>query len=172
MLDRGPATLLKRESNIGAFLSCEYCEIFKDSFFYRTPVVAASVWSTGTFVLFGPLAPLVQPWSNHFPRIDCTVKALKRFFSKFQRCQWPIAYCKHDGTNIVPCSKWNHDQPPMQSIFGDVPAGIYLLKVNNRNTRTRCEICSKLTIKMIKRRYSGVDLENGLRGLVPPPKIL
>ena len=25
--------------------------------------------------------------------------------------------------------------------------GIYLLKVNNRNTRTRCEICSKLTIK-------------------------
>ena len=27
------------------------------------------------------------------------------------------------------------------------PAGIFLLKVNNRNTRTRCEICSKLTIK-------------------------
>ena len=27
------------------------------------------------------------------------------------------------------------------------PAGIYLLKVNNRNTRTRCETCSKLTIK-------------------------
>ena len=26
-------------------------------------------------------------------------------------------------------------------------AGIYLLKVNNRNTRTMCEICSKLTIK-------------------------
>ena len=25
------------------------------------------------------------------------------------------------------------------------PAGIYLLKVNNRNTRARCEICSKLT---------------------------
>ena len=27
-------------------------------------------------------------------------------------------------------------------------AGIYLLKFNNKNTRTRCEICSKLTIKM------------------------
>ena len=26
------------------------------------------------------------------------------------------------------------------------PASVYLLKVNNRNTRTRCEICSKLTI--------------------------
>ena len=28
-----------------------------------------------------------------------------------------------------------------------IPVGIYVLKVNNRNTRTRCEICSKLTIK-------------------------
>ena len=27
------------------------------------------------------------------------------------------------------------------------PTGIYLLKVNNRNTRTISEICSKLTIK-------------------------
>ena len=29
----------------------------------------------------------------------------------------------------------------------NVPAGIYLLKVNKRNITTRCEICSKLTIK-------------------------
>ena len=27
------------------------------------------------------------------------------------------------------------------------PAGNYMFKVNNRNTRARCEICSKLTIK-------------------------
>ena len=33
------------------------------------------------------------------------------------------------------------------------PADIYLLKVNNRNTRTRCEICSKLTIKTPERRH-------------------
>ena len=36
---------------------------------------------------------------------------------------------------------------------------IYLLKVNNRNTRKRCEICSKLTIKPPERRqwlHSGV----------------
>ena len=31
------------------------------------------------------------------------------------------------------------------------PASIYLLKANNRNTRTRCEICSKLTIKTLGR---------------------
>ena len=33
------------------------------------------------------------------------------------------------------------------------PAGIYLLKVNNRNTRTSCEICSKLTIKTPERSH-------------------
>ena len=32
------------------------------------------------------------------------------------------------------------------------PAGIYLLKVNNRNSRTKCEICSKLTIETPERR--------------------
>ena len=30
-------------------------------------------------------------------------------------------------------------------------AGIYLLKINNRNTRTMCEISSKLTIKTPER---------------------
>ena len=32
------------------------------------------------------------------------------------------------------------------------PTSIYLLKVNYRNTRTRCKICSKLTIKTQERR--------------------
>ena len=32
------------------------------------------------------------------------------------------------------------------------PAGIYLFKVNNRSTRARCEICSKLIIKTPERR--------------------
>ena len=43
------------------------------------------------------------------------------------------------------------------------PEDIYLLKVNNRNTRTRCEICSKLTIKTPERRQqrrSGVFILN------------
>ena len=34
-----------------------------------------------------------------------------------------------------------------------ISAGIYLLIVNKRNTRTRCEICSKLTIKIPERRH-------------------
>ena len=34
------------------------------------------------------------------------------------------------------------------------PAGNYMLKVNNRNTTTRCEICSKLTKKIPERRQA------------------
>ena len=33
-----------------------------------------------------------------------------------------------------------------------IPAGNYLFKVDNKSTRTRCEICSKLTIKTPERR--------------------
>ena len=39
------------------------------------------------------------------------------------------------------------------------PAGNYMFKVNNRNTKAKCEICSKLTIKTPERchrRLSGV----------------
>ena len=42
-------------------------------------------------------------------------------------------------------------------------AGIYLFNFNNRNTRTMCEICLKLTIKTPERRHwrrSGVFIGN------------
>ena len=40
------------------------------------------------------------------------------------------------------------------------PANIYLFKVNNRNSRKRCELLSKLTIKTPERRRSGVFIVN------------
>ena len=51
-------------------------------------------------------------------------------------------------------------------LSGCYPAGDYMVKVNNRNTRTRCEICSKLTIKTpewrqwCQQRRSGVFIVN------------
>ena len=33
-------------------------------------------------------------------------------------------------------------------LINNYSAGIYLIKVNNRNTRIKCEICSRLTIKI------------------------
>ena len=40
-----------------------------------------------------------------------------------------------------------------------VPASIYWFKVNNENTRTMCQICSKLTIKTPERRRLGLQFE-------------
>ena len=41
------------------------------------------------------------------------------------------------------------------------PVGIYLLKVNNRNTRASCEICSELTVKTPERgHYFSVSIVN------------
>ena len=43
---------------------------------------------------------------------------------------------------------------------GSFPANIYLFKVSSRNTRKKCEVCSKLT-KRIPRQYrSGVFIVN------------
>ena len=47
--------------------------------------------------------------------------------------------------------------------FSTNPAGIYLLKINDRNTRTKSEICSNLTFKTPERRQwcrSGVFIVN------------
>ena len=38
-------------------------------------------------------------------------------------------------------------------LYTPLPTGIHLLKVGNRNTRRRCKICSKLTIKTLERRH-------------------
>ena len=54
---------------------------------------------------------------------------------------------------ILP-QKWSNDA---------IPTGNYMLKVNNRNTRARIEICSKLTIKIPEQRQwrrSGVFIVN------------
>ena len=38
----------------------------------------------------------------------------------------------------------------------EFPANIYLFNVNKRNTRKKCEICSKLTIKTERRQYESL----------------
>ena len=61
--------------------------------------------------------------------------------------------------DAYPLVKWEGNKKIFQVKIFNVkhswmyPAGIYLLKVNNRNTRTRCEICSKLTIKTPERHH-------------------
>ena len=62
---------------------------------------------------------------------------------------------------MVLCSKFIMDLKFKTSI--NFPSAIYLLKVNNKNTRTRCEICSELTVNTPERhhwRHSGVFIAN------------
>ena len=40
-----------------------------------------------------------------------------------------------------------------EALMSCSPIRIYLFKVNNGNSRTMCEICSKLTIKIPERRH-------------------
>ena len=88
-----------------------------------------------------PLQPeqmLVQttPYCLHvqFFRAQSILKPYLTIFNNFVG-----ATCLIILISIIPC-------------FVSYPAGNYMLKVNNRNTRTRSEICSKLTIKIPERR--------------------
>ena len=47
---------------------------------------------------------------------------------------------------------WEMGLPRVDTLC-NYPANICLFKVNNRNSRKRCEICSKLTIKTPERRH-------------------
>ena len=59
-------------------------------------------------------------------------------------------FWKKHVLNLKQSASWKIRQQWQMS-----PAGIYLLKINNRNTRTRCEIRSKLTIKISERHQNG-----------------
>ena len=74
-----------------------------------------------------------------------------------------VATAKNDSVlnkkllqRVSKCIKYQH-------LARRFPAGIYQLRVNNRNTRTRCEICSNLSIKTPERhqwRRSGIFIVN------------
>ena len=51
----------------------------------------------------------------------------------------------------------------VESVRVFIPTGIYLFKVKNRNTRTMCEMCSRLKIKTLERRQC--------RGSEPSPTL-
>ena len=54
---------------------------------------------------------------------------------------------------------WNYTRSEDQCFYeeGTDPAGNCRLRVNNRNTRTRCEICSRLTIRLNMFNFNNKD---------------
>ena len=62
---------------------------------------------------------------------------------------------------LLKMTVWLDKWPPEFSILPvkiclvrEIPVCIYMFKVNNRNTRTWCGICSKLTVKTPERRQA------------------
>ena len=55
--------------------------------------------------------------------------------------------------NLAQCLHYQQRCHRMYEYLKKFPAGIYELKVNNKNNRTRCKICSKLTIETLERQY-------------------
>ena len=55
---------IKKETLAHVF-SCEFCEICKNTFYYRTPLVAAS----GVLINFAILEPFSNKVAGHFKRI-------------------------------------------------------------------------------------------------------
>ena len=65
---------------------------------------------------------------------------------------WASTYKIRQPSKLV--ILWDHATNQKSFISSNtIPVDIYLVKVNNRNTRTSCEICSKLTIKITERRH-------------------
>ena len=66
------------------------------------------------------------------------------------------------AASLIKIQKLVLDLEPVKacSLSTSYPAGYYMPNVNNRNTRTMCEISPKLTIKATERRHSGVFISN------------
>ena len=62
---------------------------------------------------------------------------------------WPVITAKYHILSYDNCHVTNN----IVTIIIRYPATIYLFKVNSRNTRKRCKICLKLTIKTTERRH-------------------
>ena len=72
-----------------------------------------------------------------------------------------IRYCNF--RSLPTSATGNKEMRKLSRLFSPFPAGHYMFNVNNRNTRTSCEICSDLIIKTQEQRHwccSGVFIVN------------
>ena len=110
-------------------------------------------------------------FANNFYQQSRLFERFNYFYGIFHFFVWNYQCCGSRGTKILAnsCSVVDAAAVNLNGIKTlldnglSILAGIYLLKVNNRNARTRCEICSKLTKKTSERhqwRRSGVFIVN------------
>ena len=86
-------------------------------------------------------------WQKKYTVIFIYWKRVVKFLIKyFFRILFSMKWLSEELTEI------KHINKTLKTERSLSPDGIYLLKVNNRNIRERCEICSKLTMKTPERR--------------------
>ena len=105
--------------------SCEFCDIFKNTFLY-------------IYYLFFLVSLIV---------IDrkCFTEAYLGFFQISMVKLFCENSCKKHRHRCLVLNKPLFYYQISSGKTSKIPTGIYLLRVNNRNTRTRFGICSKLT---------------------------
>ena len=119
------------------------------SFLIQIPLRILSV-NTNIFLIFSRKASL-----NNL--VSGTTRSPEKYV-----CLSGILLMTTEGLFFYYFDKWVHFCFHVWRFPVTVPAGIYLLKVNNRNTRARCKICSKLIIKHQNNawRHCGVFIVN------------
>ena len=103
--------------------------------------------------------PVLHKWSVHLWRSNHAVPPLVHQLAATLSKRITSEVLMSPAISSVFCITWSLKATYLWAMS----VGIYLLKGNNRNTRTRREICSKLTIKTPERRQwrrSGVFIVN------------
>ena len=86
---------------------------------------------------FGVILVRIFPHSDWIRKVMTRITPNTGFFT----------HCYRNKISVEVFSHWFNSVS-----HKDYPANIYMFKVNNRNTRKMCEICSKLIIKTPERR--------------------
>ena len=100
------------------------------------------------------LVLFVQAWAGNFPKSSTPPWVFFTFLKLYKR---------HQIAKSISIMKIEPVKQLWWKFLWKYPAGICMFKVNNRNTRTRCEICSELIIKTSERRHwrlSGLFIVN------------
>ena len=105
-----------------------------------------------------------KPYFGAILGLFCPYLGKNEFSWKKVLCQFlniPIVYYHTKNQKKLITDSWEKcrqtDRWTENSDFiGPSPVGDYMFKVNNRNTRTRCETCSMLTLQTPKRQLASL----------------
>ena len=133
--------------------SLNMISFFVSVFFFVPEILNAA---TKRKISSAPSRSLTSILSLH---IHCWTNC-KIFLSKISRIMYRSEWLKVNtvlndsfkDVSSISSLKVNKQGLVWTSWRSNIPPGIYLLQVKNGNSRTTCEICSKLTIKTSKRR--------------------